>query len=114
MSLDEILFFQELVRKAPVTDNVIDHAVRLVNKTRINTPYASDDIKELITWGAGPRASQYLILGAKANALLRGKYSPDIEDVNSVAFSVLRHRIVPSVTAEADGISADDIIRRLL
>ncbi len=113
MSQEEILFFQELVRKVPVTDNVIEHAVRLVNKTRISTEHASEQIKSMITWGAGPRASQYLILGAKAHALLRGKYSPDEEDVNAVAVSVLRHRIVPSFTAEAEGITADDIIRKL-
>ncbi|MEM6261479.1 MAG: MoxR family ATPase [Bacteroidota bacterium] len=114
MTQDEILYFQELVRKVPVTDNVIQHAVMLVNKTRINTPQGEDSIRELITWGAGPRASQYLILGAKAVALMRGKYSPDIEDVNRVATSVLRHRIVTSFTAEAEGITADAVIERLL
>ena len=113
MTAEEIIYFQNIVRSVPVADNVIDHAVRLVNKTRINTPHAAEGMKELITWGAGPRASQYLILGAKANALLHGKYSPDVEDVNAVAISVLRHRIVPSFTAEAEGITADDIIRRL-
>jgi MoxR-like ATPase len=114
MSKEEILYYQDLVRKVPVSDNVIEQAVRLVNKTRINTSHASEEIKEMITWGAGPRASQYLILGAKAHALLRGKYSPDVEDVNAVAVSVLRHRIVPSFTAEAEGITADDIVRKLL
>jgi MoxR-like ATPase len=113
MTQEEILYYQDLVRKVPVSDNVIEHAVRLVNKTRINTDHASEEIKSMITWGAGPRASQYLILGAKAHALLRGKYSPDEEDVNAVAVSVLRHRIVPSFTAEAEGISADDIVRKL-
>ncbi len=113
LSQEDILYFQRLVRQVPVTDNVVSHAVNLVNKTRINTPYASDEIKELITWGAGPRASQYLILGAKALSLLKGKYSPDIEEVNEVAISVLRHRIVPSFTAEAEGITADDIIKKL-
>ncbi|MEZ4777500.1 MAG: MoxR family ATPase [Bacteroidia bacterium] len=114
LSREDILYFQDLVRSVPVTDNVVDHAVRLVNKTRINTPHAAPGIKELITWGAGPRASQYLILGAKATALLRGKYSPDIEDVNEVAKSVLRHRVVASFTAEAEGITTDDIIDKLL
>ncbi|WNJ21195.1 MoxR family ATPase [Pontibacter sp. G13] len=114
LSKDDILYFQNLVRQVPVTDNVVAHSVNLVNKTRINTPHASEEIKELITWGAGPRASQYLILGAKAVALLRGKYAPDIEDVNAVAKSVLRHRIVASFTAEAEGISPDDIIEKLL
>lgn len=111
---DDIQYFQELVRKVPVTDTVIAYAVNLVSKTRINTPAAPAFIKELITWGAGPRASQYLVLGAKAHALLRGKYSPDIEDVKAVAVSVLRHRIVPSFTAEAEGITSAAIIERLL
>ncbi len=110
----DIQYFQKLVRKVPVTDTVIAYAVDLVSKTRINTPAAPDFIKELITWGAGPRASQYLVLGAKAHALLRGKYSPDIEDVKAVAVSVLRHRIVPSFTAEAEGVTSADIIKRLV
>ena len=114
MTGDEIIMFQDLVRKAPVADNVIQYAVELVNKTRISTEHASEEIKELISWGAGPRASQYLILGAKAHALLHGKYSPDIEDVNAVAIPVLRHRIVPSFTADAEGISADAIVKKLL
>ena len=97
----------------PVADNVINYAVNLVNKTCINTPHASEEIKELISWGAGPRASQYLILAAKAQALLQGKYSPDIEEVNQVATSVLRHRIVASFTAEAEGITTDDIVHKL-
>ena len=111
---EEIISFQNLVRDVPVTDNVVSHAVNLVNKTRIGTPMVADEIKDLITWGAGPRASQYLILAAKALSLLNGKYSPDIEDVNSVATSVLRHRIVASFTAEAEGITPDDIIKKLL
>lgn len=114
MSAEEILGFQELVRQVPVSDNVVSYAVNLVNKTRIGTPHLDPAIKDLITWGAGPRASQYLILGAKAQGLLKGKYSPDIEEVNDVALSVLRHRIVPSFTAEAEGITADDIIRKLI
>lgn len=114
LSKEDIMHFQQLVRKVPVPDNVIKYSVNLVNKTRINTPHAPEFIKELITWGAGPRASQYLILGAKANALLRGDYSPNESDVDAVATSVLRHRIVPSFTAEAEGITAADIIQRLL
>lgn len=114
LSRDEIIYFQDLVRQVPVSDAVVEHAVQLVNRTRINTPYASEEIKELISWGAGPRASQYLILGAKAKALLKGKYSPDIEEVNEVAKAVLRHRIVPSFSAEAEGITADDIVEKLL
>ncbi len=114
LSHEDITYFQHLVRQVPVADNVIDYGVNLVAKTRINTPHIADDIKELISWGAGPRASQYLILGAKALALLKGKYSPDIEEVKQVAVSVLRHRIVPSFTAEAEGIGADDIVKMLL
>ncbi len=111
---EEITAFQRLVREVVVPDNVISYAVNLVNKTRINTPFAPDNIRDLITWGAGPRASQYLILGAKAKALLKGKYSPDIQEVQEVAPAVLRHRIVSSFTAEAEGITTDDIIRRLM
>ncbi len=114
LTQQDILFFQDLVRKVTVPENVIKYAVSLVNRTRINTPHAPAEIKELITWGAGPRASQYLILAAKAKALLKGKYSPDEEEVNEVALPVLRHRIVPSFTAEAEGITADDIIRKLI
>ena len=114
LTREEIQEFQELVRKVPVTDNVVQYAVNLVGKTRIATDRAPEFIKELITWGAGPRASQYLILGAKCHALLKGKYSPDTEDVRAVAVSVLRHRIVPSFTAEAEGITSADIIHRLL
>lgn len=114
LTKEDILAFQDLVRRVPVTDNVISYSVNLVNKTRIATPHAPEFIREQISWGAGPRASQYLILGAKAHALLHGKYSPDIEDVKAVAVSVLQHRIVPSFTAEADGITAADIIRRLI
>ncbi|MEO1449606.1 MAG: MoxR family ATPase, partial [Bacteroidota bacterium] len=114
LTKEDIMYFQNLVRQVPVPDNVVSHAVNLVNRTRINTPHASEETKELITWGAGPRASQYLILGAKALALLKGKYSPDIEEVNAVSTSVLRHRIVPSFQAEAEGISAEQIIAKLL
>ncbi|MCS7073774.1 MAG: MoxR family ATPase [Bacteroidia bacterium] len=108
----EIAIFQDLVRKVPVADNVIEYAVRLVSKTRKGqTP---TDLKDMITWGAGPRASQFLILGAKAHALLNGKFSPDIENVRAIAIPVLRHRIVPSFNAEAEGISTDQIIEKLL
>ena len=114
MTGDDIIAFQQLVRKVPVADNVISYAVKLVASTRINTPGSPDFVKDLLSWGAGPRASQYLILGAKAHALLKGKYTPDIEDVKAIAVPVLRHRIVPGFTAEADGITADDIIHRLM
>ncbi len=114
ISRDEIVLFQDLVRQVPTPDNVVEHAVSLVSRTRVNTSYIPDEVKPLINWGAGPRASQYLILAAKALSLLKGKYSPDIEDINEVATAVLRHRIVPSFTAEAEGITADDIINRIL
>ncbi|MBX3101328.1 MAG: MoxR family ATPase [Bacteroidetes bacterium] len=110
-ALDE---YQDLVRKVPVPDNVINYCVRLVGNTRVSAPGTPAWTKELLSWGAGPRASQFLVLGAKAHALLRGKYSPDIEDVRAIALPTLRHRIVPSFTAEADGVTADDIIRRLM
>lgn len=110
----EITAFQQLVRKVPVPDNVIEYSVRLVNKTRKGNSEAPTWVSDLILWGAGPRASQYLILGAKAHAVLHGRYSPDIEDVKEVALPVLRHRIVPSFNAEADAISADELVRRLL
>jgi MoxR-like ATPase len=111
---DEILAFQDLVRRVPVADNVVEFAVNLTSKTRINTPAAPEFIKNLLNWGAGPRASQYLVLGAKAHALMRGKYAPDIEDVRAIATNVLRHRIVPSFNAEAEGITADAIVKQLL
>lgn len=110
----EILAFQQLIRKVPVADNVIEYAVRLVHKTRPKTDLASKEANDYLEWGAGPRASQNLILGAKCNALFNGKYSPDIEDVKAVAYPILRHRIVRNFKAEAEGISVDDIIKRLI
>jgi MoxR-like ATPase len=114
LSADEIVYFQELVRKVPVADNVIEYAVTLVHKTRPGTKGTSKEADQYLEWGAGPRASQYLVLGAKCNALLNGKYSPDIEDVKAVAIPILRHRIVRNFKAEAEEISVDDIIRKLL
>lgn len=114
LSGDEIREFQSLVRKVPVTDNVVEYAVKLVHKTRPNTANASAEANQYLEWGAGPRASQYLILGAKCNSLFSGKYSPDIEDVKAVATPILRHRIVRNFKAEAEDISVDDIIKRLL
>jgi MoxR-like ATPase len=111
---EEIAYFQHLVRRVPVTDNVIEYAVTLVNKTRPGVNGRSHHADEYLEWGAGPRASQYLVLGAKCNALLNGKYSPDIEDVQAIAKPVLRHRIVRNFKAEAEGISVDDIIAKLL
>jgi MoxR-like ATPase len=111
---EEIAYFQHLVRRVPVTDHVIEYAVTLVNKTRPGVNGRSPHADEYLEWGAGPRASQYLVLGAKCNALLNGKYSPDIEDVQAIAKPVLRHRIVRNFKAEAEGISVDDIIGKLL
>ncbi|MBT5991098.1 MAG: AAA family ATPase, partial [Bacteroidetes bacterium] len=113
ISAEEIIYFQNLLEKIPVPDNVIEYAVSLVNKTRPNTKHATPKINEYIAWGAGPRASQYLIIGAKTNAVLKGKYSPDIEDVQEVAYQVLRHRIVKNYKAEAEGIPVEDIIKEL-
>ncbi|MFN7708892.1 MAG: AAA family ATPase [Sphingobacteriia bacterium] len=114
LKVEDLLAYQDLVRKVPVAENVVEYAVQLVGKTRITTPQAPGWVRDLLSWGAGPRASQFLVLGAKAHALMRGKYSPDIEDVEAIALPALRHRIVPSFNAEADGITADEIIRRLL
>jgi MoxR-like ATPase len=114
LSGEEIIHFQHLIRKVPLTDNVLEYAVKLVHKTRPASEYAPDFIKEYIDWGAGPRASQNLTIGAKCHAVFNGKYSPDIEDVKAVAQSVLRHRIVKNYKAEAEGVTVDDIIDRLL
>ena len=113
MSAEEILYFQQLVRRVPVPDNVYEYAVNLVSKTRSNTERAHEFANKYLSWGAGPRASQYLIIGAKANALMSGKFSPDIEDVKKVAVPVLRHRLVRNYTAQAEGISIEDIIEKL-
>lgn len=110
----EIMEFQELVRKAPIADNVVEYAVNLVSKTRPGTSRATAKVNEMISYGAGPRAGQFLVLGAKCHALLNGKLSPDIENVRAVAFNVLRHRMVKNYKAEAEGISVDDIISSLL
>ena len=113
MSGDEILYFQQLVRRVPVPDNVLEYAVRLVHKTRPNDQ-GSDTARSYISWGAGPRASQNLIMGAKCHALLHGKYSPDIEDVKAVAIAILRHRVVLNYKAEADGLKVEEVIRQLM
>lgn len=114
MQADEILFFQQLVRRVPIADNVLEYAVNLVSKTRPQTSRSHEWTNKYISWGAGPRASQYLIIGAKCNALLHGKFSPDIEDVKAVALPILRHRIVRNYTAEAEGIAMEQIIGKLL
>ena len=114
LNAEQIMEYQELVRRIPVADNVLEYAVKLVAKTRVNAPEATQLTKDYITWGAGPRASQYLIVGAKCHAALKGKYSPDIEDVKAVAKAILRHRLVRNYRAEAEGYSMDRIIEELL
>ncbi len=110
----EIMEYQDLIRRIPVADNVLEYAVKLVAKTRIGDASAPKITKDFITWGAGPRASQYLIIGAKCHAAMKGKYSPDIEDVQAVAAPILRHRLVKNYRAEAEGYSMDKIIQELL
>ncbi|MDZ7877235.1 MAG: MoxR family ATPase [Saprospiraceae bacterium] len=110
---EQIIDFQQLVRKIPIADNVLAYCVGLTAKTRPNTARATKSVNNYISWGAGPRASQYLVLGAKCHAAIRGKYSPDIEDVQAIAKLVLRHRIVPNYKAEAEGMTADKIIEGL-
>ena len=114
LTSEEIIYFQGLVRRIPVTDNVLEYAVKLSASTRPNTEHASKVANDYLSWGAGPRASQYLIIGAKCHSLLRGKYSPDIEDVKAVAAVILRHRIVRNYKAEAENISVDKIIHDLI
>lgn len=114
LSADEILHFQDLIYKIPVNDSVIEYAVSLVSKTRPEGDMATDMVKKYIDWGAGPRASQYLVIGAKTHAALNGKFSPDIEDVKAVAFPILRHRLSKNYKAEAEGLSIEDIIKSLL
>ena len=113
-SREEILTMQDLIRKLPVADNVYEYAVKLVEKTRVSTPKAHPIAQKYLSWGAGPRASQNLILGAKCYAALKGKYSPDIEDVKAVAVSVLRHRIVQNYSAQAEGYTTEKIIIDLI
>lgn len=114
MDANTILYFQDLVRRVPVPDNVLEYAVGLVHKTRPSSPGAPQAAKQFIAYGAGPRASQYLVLGAKCHALLNGKYSPDIEDVQAMAMPVLRHRVLRNYKAEAEGISQESLIKQLL
>ncbi len=110
---DEIINYQELIQKIPVADNVVEYAVTLVGKTRPKSSAAPETVKKYIDWGAGPRASQNLILSAKTYAALHGKFSPDIEDVQKVAIAILRHRLIKNYKAEAEGLSIEDIIRSL-
>jgi MoxR-like ATPase len=114
MDAEEIIYFQKLIRQLPVADNVMEYAVKLVNSTRSGNQFSTDVVNDYLSWGAGPRASQYLIIGAKCHAAINGKYSPDIEDVKAVAEPILRHRIVRNYKAEADGYSIEKIIESLL
>lgn len=109
----EIIEFQQLIRRVPVADNVVEYAVRLVGKTRPQAATATEKVKNYVDWGAGPRASQNLVLAAKAHALVNGKYSPDIENIQAVAVGVLRHRVIKNYKAEAEGISEEQIIKSL-
>lgn len=113
LNAEEIIYFQSLVRRVPVPDNVLEYAVSLVHKTRPDNANAPEIAKKYIGYGAGPRASQYLVLGAKCHALLHGKFSPDIEDVQAMAMEVLRHRIVRNYKAEAEGIGQEELIKQL-
>ena len=113
-SAQEIVEIQHLIRRIPVADNVIEYAVKLVNKTRPNTSGASSIVNQYVDWGAGPRASQNLILAAKAHAVIHGKFSPDIENVHAVAHGVLKHRVIKNYKAEAEGVSENAIIDQLI
>ncbi len=114
MGAEEILRLQQLVRRVPITDDLIRYAIRLTRRTRVGTPEAPDYIRQYLQWGAGPRACQFLILGAKARAVLRGRYYVAPEDIQAMAHPVLRHRILTNFTAEAEGVRPDDLIDRLL
>ncbi|NLA25478.1 MAG: MoxR family ATPase [Bacteroidales bacterium] len=114
LTAEEIIYFQNLIRRVPINDNVMEYAVKLVNMTRPETDMAHPTANKFLQWGAGPRASQYLVIGAKTHAVLNGKYSPDIEDVKAVAKIILRHRIIKNYKAEAEGITVEDIIDELL
>ncbi|MED5219980.1 MAG: MoxR family ATPase [Candidatus Neomarinimicrobiota bacterium] len=114
MSIREILSYQDLVLRVPIAENVIEFAVNLVSATRSKNEFSPDFIRQWVDWGAGPRASQYLVLGAKAKALLDGRPTPDISDIRELALPVLRHRVLPNFNAEAEGMEVDDILNQLL
>jgi MoxR-like ATPase len=114
MTGKQIIAYQDLVRRVPVADNVVEFAVNLATRTRPKHAGSPQFIRDWLSWGAGPRASQYLVLGAKTRALLTGRHTPDIADVRAVSGPVLRHRIVPNFNAEADGVSAIEIVERLV
>ena len=113
LNAEQISYFQQLIRQIPVSDHVLEYAVKLVAKTRPNSAFATDSVNKYLNWGAGPRASQYLVIGAKCHAAISGKYSPDIEDVQAVAQPILKHRIVRNYKAEAEGISTEKIVSDL-
>jgi len=113
VTAQQILEYQDLIKKIPIADNVLEYAVSLATKTRPNTARATAEVNEYISWGAGPRASQYLVFGAKCHAAIHGKYSPDVEDVQAIAKYVLRHRIVRNYKAEAEGITEEKVIEGL-
>ncbi|MGY8786929.1 MAG: AAA family ATPase [Fidelibacterota bacterium] len=114
MTKAEIASYQELVRRVPVADNVVEFAVKLVRATRPDSENAPDFIQHSVDWGAGPRASQYLVLGAKAKAILEGRPTPNINDIRSLGLPILRHRVLPNFNAEAEGLKVDDILNQLL
>jgi MoxR-like ATPase len=113
LSSDEIILFQDLVKKVPVADNVIEFAVNISNMTRPNNGNSPKFVKDWVTWGAGPRASQYLVLAAKTRAVIQGRYSPNIDDIKFAMLPVLRHRIITNFSAEAEGISSVDVIKKI-
>lgn len=114
LSAEDIINYQDLVRRVPVSDNVIEFTVNIVNSTRPTNSHNKREVKDLVSWGAGPRASQYLILAAKARSIIQGRYTPNIDDVKSSMVPVLRHRIIPNFNAEAEGITSVEIINKLL
>ena len=114
MTKSEINSYQSLVRRVPVADNVVEYAVKLVSATRPNSENAPNFINESISWGAGPRASQFLILGSKAKAILEGRPTPNIDDINSLAIPILRHRVLTNFNAETQGLKVEDLISQLL
>ncbi|HEY1024313.1 MAG TPA: AAA family ATPase [Sphingobacteriaceae bacterium] len=113
LTSNQIIYFQQLIRNIPIADNVLEYAVSLASKTRPGTSGATTEVNNFLSWGAGPRASQFLVLGAKCHAAISGKYSPDREDVQAVAEAILRHRIVRNYKAEAEGITTESLIRNL-
>ncbi len=113
LSIEDIITLQDIIKRIPVNDNIYNYAVKLTSKTRLNNK-ENTLANKYLSWGAGPRASQYLIIGAKCTAALKGKYSPDIEDINEVATAVLRHRIILNYTAQAEGLTADNIVNMII